>query len=81
MKRQIEEFPKKILLANKKVYEADNLIDKEDYEGAIKLYNQYIELNPNYEDAYGNRGRCYEVLGDYVKAKADYAKADELYKS
>ncbi|MFM6195033.1 MAG: SUMF1/EgtB/PvdO family nonheme iron enzyme, partial [Planktothrix sp.] len=35
-------------------------------------YNQSLQLNPNYAEAYNNRGNAYYKLGEYEKAIADY---------
>ncbi|MBQ6757685.1 MAG: tetratricopeptide repeat protein [Selenomonadaceae bacterium] len=80
LKRQIAEFPNKIILANQKFYEANELYGKKDYEGAIKLYSEAIELNPYDHYLYYDRGECYQALGDEAKAQADFAKAKELDK-
>lgn len=77
LKRQIEEFPKKITLANKNYFEANNLRRMGDYKGAMKLYTEAIELNPNFFD-YSNRGDAYKAIGEEEKAQADFAKAEEL---
>ncbi|HAO21509.1 MAG TPA: hypothetical protein DCQ37_14195 [Desulfobacteraceae bacterium] len=49
-----------------------------DYDKAIADYNKAIELNPNLDSAYNNRGFIYDENGDYDKAIADYNKAIEL---
>ena len=41
-------------------------------------YNKALELNPNYADAYFNRGVAYGEKGDYDRAIADYTKVAEL---
>lgn len=41
-------------------------------------YNKALEINPNYDWAYNNRGVAYQELGDNVIAQADFAKAREL---
>lgn len=46
-------------LANQKLEEGNKLSYAGDSEGAIKLYNEAIELNPNYAVAYYNRGYSY----------------------
>ena len=45
---------------------------------AIELYSKAIELNPNYADAYLNRGYEKDVLKDLDGALKDYDKAIEL---
>ena len=45
---------------------------------AIADYNQAILLNPNYAEAYYNRGVAYDDLGEYQKAITDYNQAIRL---
>lgn len=42
-------------------------------EGA-DIFSKAIQLDPAYVDAYFNRGYCYELMGDAIKARADYEK-------
>ena len=46
-----------------------------DYDKAIADYNKAIELNPNLDAAYNNRGSSYGKKGDYAKAFDDYNKS------
>jgi tetratricopeptide (TPR) repeat protein len=46
-----------------------------DYQGAIALYTQAIELNPNYAKAYHSRGLAYYKLEDYQNAIHDFFQA------
>ena len=39
------------------------------------LYDKAIELNSEYAEAYCVRGRVYRILGNCIKANADYKKA------
>ena len=64
-----------LLLITTEVIQNDNL---KDYNGAISDYNKAIELNPNYANAYVNRGVSKEDLGDLNGACADWKKAAEL---
>ena len=48
------------------------------YDRAIEDYSQAIELNPNYVEAYGNRGVVYRSQGAYDRAIEDYSQAIEL---
>ena len=64
-------------MANKLFTEAISMHEK-DALSAIKLYSQAIEYNPNYSDAYNNRGNLKKELGDIDGAMADYNKAIEL---
>ncbi len=45
---------------------------------AIDDYNRAIELDPEYTDAYNNRGNRYAALGEDQKAIDDYNRAIEL---
>lgn len=49
-----------------------------DYANALLYYNKAIGLNPEYADAYLDRGVAYYDNGQYDKALADYNKAIEL---
>ena len=48
---------------------------KGDYQGAIQAFSQAIVLNPNYAQAYNNRGVACRALGDKQGAIADYNQA------
>ncbi|HSW55748.1 MAG TPA: tetratricopeptide repeat protein [Ignavibacteriaceae bacterium] len=45
------------------------------FEQAISEYIKAIEMNPNYEVAYNNRGMSYYNQGEYERAISDYTKA------
>ncbi|HEY6626494.1 MAG TPA: tetratricopeptide repeat protein [Ignavibacteriaceae bacterium] len=45
------------------------------FEQAISEYVKAIEVNPNYEVAYNNRGMSYYNQGEYERAISDYTKA------
>lgn len=68
----------KIALANQKRDDAWKLYCKKDYRGAIKLYSEAIELNPNAPKFYYYRSLCYKQLGETAKAQADFDKAKQL---
>ena len=78
LKRQIAEFPNKIILAYQKSSEASKLYNENDYEGAIKLYDEAIQFNPYDYNLYNNRGRSYYGSKQYEKALKDFDKALEL---
>lgn len=52
--------------------------DLKDYRGAIADYNNAIEINPNYSNAFVGRGNSNLSLKDYPGAIEDYTKAIEL---
>ena len=45
------------------------------YPLALKYFTNVIETNPDYFQAYHNRGLAFELLGDFVKAGEDYKTA------
>ena len=59
------------MLITTEVYAKDEL---KDYKGAIADYTKAIEIDPNYADAYNNRGIAKDELKDYKGAIADYTK-------
>ena len=85
LKRQIAEPTLQIMTKDKvalfcqKYLEGYRLyLEENDYEGAIKLYNEAIELNPNFIEAYNNRGDAYYCLEQSELAIQDFSKAIEL---
>ena len=46
---------------------------------ATEDYDKAIQLDPDYAEAYYNRGRTYYILGQYTKADADEAKACSVW--
>ncbi|MHC4477740.1 MAG: tetratricopeptide repeat protein [Planctomycetota bacterium] len=51
---------------------------KGDKQRAIELFSKAIELDPNYSNAYVDRGVVYGDLKEYERAIQDYAKGLEL---
>ncbi len=52
--------------------------DIDEYDTAIKYFNQAIELDPKSILAYNNRGNVYLIFKKYQEAIADFNKAIEL---
>jgi tetratricopeptide (TPR) repeat protein len=52
--------------------------DKRQWDKAIAEYNEAIELDPKYADAYLNRGNANYNKGQYDQAIDDYTKAIEI---
>lgn len=50
-------------------------IDKEDYEGALKEFENVLEKNENSADAHYGIGVIYEKQGNIVKARSEWRKA------
>jgi tetratricopeptide (TPR) repeat protein len=48
------------------------------YDLALSDYSKAIEINPNYANAYNNRGNLYSELQKYDLALSDYSKAIEI---
>lgn len=48
------------------------------YDAAIYLFTKGLEVNPNNQYLYNDRGLCYLALGDEDKAIEDFSKAIEL---
>lgn len=55
-----------------------NCCRQEEYEAAIKDFDQAIEINSNWAEAFYNRGLAYGKLAEYHKAIEDYTRALEI---
>jgi tetratricopeptide (TPR) repeat protein len=55
-----------------------NLVYINDFESAVKYFTQAVAIDPNYVDAFFNRGYSYELMGDLASARKDYQKALEI---
>jgi tetratricopeptide (TPR) repeat protein len=49
-----------------------------DYEGQITDYTQALRHNPDFAEAYSNRGTAYYCKGDYLNAIVDFTRSIEL---
>lgn len=68
----------KIFLSNQKVDEGWKLWDKKDFNGAAKIFEEAIQLNPNNSDAWRGRGTALNDSRQYERAIQDFNKALEL---
>lgn len=68
----------KIFLSNQKVDEGWKLWSKKDFNGAAKLFDEAIQLNPNNSEAWRGRGTAYTELKQNEQAIQDFNKAIEL---
>ncbi|MEO0468433.1 MAG: tetratricopeptide repeat protein [Bacteroidota bacterium] len=59
----------KVFLQGKKLYGAGQ------YQQALSLFNQVIELNPTHPMVYELRGESFYMLNDYSRALDDYTRA------
>ena len=57
---------------------ASDFFESGDYPSAVLSFTKAIALNPDYADAYYNRGLGYVYSGQYDKALNDWDKAIEL---
>ena len=57
---------------------AYNAFENGDFNGAIENLTKAIEINPEYAEAYNNRGNAKKNLLKYQEAIADYNKAIEI---
>jgi tetratricopeptide (TPR) repeat protein len=65
----------KDVLALNKYNMACDKVSSKNYRGAIADYSKAIALDPNFTNAYNNRGFCKRQLKDYKGAIADYSIA------
>ena len=64
--------------AEKCVDLGNQYIEQDNFDLAIEEFTQAIQLNPNYTEAYFNRGKCYGKQGSYESALKDFDKAIQL---
>ncbi len=55
--------------------------NKQEWENAIVSYDNAVFYNPHYADAFFNRGKVKEQLGNHDGACEDFRKAHELGKA
>ena len=73
-------------IRNEKNFESSNVeflqglvkINSKKYKEAIKNYDKAIKINPQFAEAYVNRGLAEAKLGQYKEAIQDYDKAIEI---
>lgn len=56
-----------------------HLVYLNDYPAAVDYFTRTIELNPEYAEAYYNRGFAYELMKDAERSRKDYEKTLELH--
>ena len=55
-----------------------SLFMSRNHKDAVEAFNKAIKLNPQYVEAYHNRGAMYDILGNQQQAIKDYDKAIKL---
>ena len=65
----------KIFLSNQKVIEGWKIYNTGDYNGAVKIFSEAIELNPKNALAYYGRAYAYDDLKKYQQAIEDCTKS------
>src|SRR5690606_11674446 len=53
-------------------------MEENDYKGARDFYNEALQLDPEFSEAYYNRGITYLIMSDYDHAIEDFSKAISL---
>jgi len=68
---------------DQKFDDAEELYDKGDFEGAVKIYTEAIEYNKGTKQidyaVYNNRGNAYAAMGKYMAAIDDYNQALQYF--
>ena len=77
IRKQMEQADRDFL-ANQKLEEGYKRYYFRNYHGAIKFYDEAIQLNPNSARAYNKRAIAYDKLKNYEQALADYNEAIKL---
>lgn len=67
------------ILSDKEYFEKGQaFFNQSNFTSAIAQYNEAIRLNPNYADAFIDRGASKANIGQFDEAVRDYRKAEEL---
>ncbi|MGF1675961.1 MAG: tetratricopeptide repeat protein [Rivularia sp. (in: cyanobacteria)] len=72
--KAIQITPRAAFYSNRGVFYSN----QENWKSALVDYNQAIEINPNYFDAYFNRALVYSLQKQYELALADFKKAIQI---
>jgi Flp pilus assembly protein TadD len=71
----LPEGVEKFVSAESCYLKATNLVAAKDFDGAIKQYQQAIELDPHYADAIADCGAVHCIKGDFAQAETLYRQA------
>lgn len=64
--------------SSRRFHEALSAFENAKIDDALKLYDQAIKLDPNFREAYLNRGLIYKYKGEWDKAIADFDQGVKL---
>ncbi|MCW8137351.1 MAG: protein kinase, partial [Planctomycetota bacterium] len=64
--------------ARQELKDGQLLRDRLNYSDAIRHFDKAIELDPEFSDAYYERGTCYLKIGNFVPGILDFSRALEL---
>lgn len=65
-------------IVEQKMAEGTQAMSKKDFQAALKIYNEWIEINPQDENAHKNRGDVYQEMKNYNRAVENYNEAIEI---
>ena len=54
------------------------LVYEDNYEEAVRFFSKAIEIQPQYDQAWGNRGIAYYYLEDWQNSRTDFLKCIEI---
>ena len=63
---------------SEKVAQGQHEVQKGNYETVISYFNEAVEIDPEYLDAYAKRAFAHSMLQEYEKAISDYTRLIEL---